>query len=330
MRSKPIKIISYLVRFLGVFLIIFTLLAFGDAILNLIASKNFGSVGADSDWSKGSDSLLIVTSIQKDSPPQKAGIQVGDTVVKVNDKFINKDTYTKILGEPNIGKKFNVSIKKGETLVTHELEFIPSTFYEKFIELLFRIIPAVIMLLYTIVGIYGLKKSPYSKETIIIAMFCFSFGCFMYAVISFSTQIETFITEYLYFKSLKVGILFLSLFATSFWLLLFATFPRRFTFLDSNKFLSYTYIFLLPILVVVSTLLSYNLPTYILFTLLLSNMVLGVYLLKLNIKDINNTLQLRQVRSDVSGNQIRRGFNNFRMGKCSDFTGALRGYIFDI
>lgn len=296
MAGKSLKIFSFIVRFIGIFLILFTLLAFTDAVINLLASKNFGTIGADSDWAKDSDSLLIVTGVQKDSPPSKAGIQKGDTLIKINGQFINKSTYQKILGEPRIGEKYTASVKKGDTLVTYELEFIPSTFFEKFIELLFRIIPASIMILYTIVGLYGLLKSPYSKETMIIAMFCFSFGCFMYSVIGFSTEVNTFITDYLYFKYLKTGVLFLSLFATSFWLLIFATFPKRFTFLDSNKFVSYTYIFLLPFLVMISSTLKIQLPVYIVFPLLFVNMILGVLLLKFSMSGISNALQLRQVR----------------------------------
>jgi serine phosphatase RsbU (regulator of sigma subunit) len=296
MTSKFLKPISYIVRGLGIFLILFTLLAFIEAFNYLYVARNYGILGFDENFTSGEDSAMVVRSVMKEYPADYAGIQAGDTITRVNGTVLNIKDYSKIFGEPLIGKPVTVTVRRNGMDKDYVLSFVSPPFYEKIIELLFRIIPALLMLAYILVGFWGVMKSPYSKVTILISLFCFCFGCFMYSTINFSVMVETFTSKYLYFRQIKSGLVILSLFATSFWLYLFATFPYRLPFLDRNKLISYIFIFLLPILVIFSAVTGIHPGGYIIIFLAFLNMALGVFLLKSNTKKVKTALEQRQIR----------------------------------
>lgn len=294
--SKLIKPISYLVKILGIVLILVTLLAFAEAMNYLSFAQDYGILGYDDEWSKDSDSTLMITYVMKNYPAYRAGITEGDTIVKFNGQKLNQEVYNKVQNSPLIGNKLTLTVKHGGIEKDYELTYEEAPVYDRFIELLFRIIPALLMLAYTLVGFWGMIKSPYSGETLLIALFCYCFGSFMYGTISFGVNPDTFVSKYLYFNQIKVGVRLLSFFATSFWLYLFATFPYRLNFLDRNKLISYIFIFLLPILVLVSAVSSLKPNSSFILFLGFLNMLLGVLLLKNNTKKVRSALELRQIR----------------------------------
>ena len=294
MNPKLTKFFSYSVRTIGVFLIVFTMLAFGESINYIIASVNHGTLGYDEDLSN--DSTAVVTSVSKGSSAYNAGLAAGDTIVKVNGSNFNRTEYQRLFGLPTLGKKVNITIQKDGALKDFELTYLPLPLYDKILELLFRIVPAFLMLVYILVGFWGVFKSPYSSETMLIAMFCFCFGSFMFTTIGFSVVMDTFISKYLYFNQLKRAIMMFSLFGTSFWLLLFATFPMRTPFLNRHKIISYTFIFLLPLIVIISFIFQIQLNAISIFTIIAINMAVGVYLLKANTTRVKTALEQRQIR----------------------------------
>jgi sigma-B regulation protein RsbU (phosphoserine phosphatase) len=298
MSSRLVKIISYFVRALGVFLILFTVLAVTDASYHLSLTVTQGTAGYETQWASDNDSILIISSVQKDYPAYTAGIRENDTIIKINDTRVvrNEIDVNKIVGIPEIGKKVKLTILKAGIERDYELVFVNSPLYEKLIELLFRIIPALLMLAYVIVGFWGIMKSPYSKETLLIAMFCFSFGGFMFSTISFSVVIDTFFTKYLYYNEIKNVIRIISLFGTSFWLLLFATFPLRSPFFIRHRIISYLFIFLLPLLIIISIFFELRLTFVPVFLLIVVNMAVGVFLLRANTSRVNTALEKRQIR----------------------------------
>lgn len=296
MTSRLLKPISFIVRGLGIFLIFFTLLAFIEAINSLTASRDYGILGFDENFTSGDDSLMVVRSVMNGYPAAVAGIMKGDTVVSVNGTKLNIKDYNKTFGEPLIGKKVTITVRRNGAEKNYELAFVPAPFYEKLIDLMFRVIPAVLMLAYVLVGFWGIMKSPYSKVTILISLFCFCFGSFMYSSINFTVTVETFTSKYLYFLQMKKYLMILALFATSFWLYLFATFPFRLPFFDRNKLISYIFIFLMPILVILSAFFRIPYQGYFVFWLGAINMVLGVLLLKYNTRKVRTALELRQIR----------------------------------
>jgi serine phosphatase RsbU (regulator of sigma subunit) len=294
--SRLIRPVSYLVKVLGIFLIFVTLLAFADAVNYLSFAQDYGILGYDDEWSKDSDSTLVITYVMKNYPAYSAGVTEGDTIVKFNGQKLNHEVYNKVQNSPLIGNKLTLTVKHGGIEKDYELTYVEAPVYDRFIELLFRIIPALLMLAYTLVGFWGMIKSPYSGETLLIALFCYCFGSFMYGTISFGVNPDTFVSKYLYFNQIKIGVRLLSFFATSFWLYLFATFPYRLNFLDRNKIISYIFIFLLPILVLVSAVSSLKPNSSFILFLGFLNMVLGALLLKNNTKKVRSALELRQIR----------------------------------
>ena len=296
MNPKLTKFFSYSVRTIGVFLIIFTLLAFVENISYVIASVNHGTLGYEEDWNNSADSSAVVINVEKGSSAYNAGMLAGDTIVKVNGSKFNRAEYQKLLGLPTLGKKMNITVQRNGELKDFELVYSPSPVYDKLLDLLFRIVPAFLMLVYILVGFWGVFKSPYSSETMLIAMFCFCFGSYMFATITFSVVMETFLSKYLYFNELKRYVMIFSLFGTSFWLLLFATFPMRTPFLSRHKIISYTFIFLLPLIVIISFIFQIQLNAISIFTIIGINMAVGVYLLKANTTRVKTALEQRQIR----------------------------------
>jgi len=296
MNIKFRKPVSYAVKIIGLFLIIYTIMAFGESVSYLIVTGEHGSLGFESAWIKGNDTCRVVTGIVKDYPAEKSGIIIGDTLVKINGSNFNRESFQNLIGLPLIGKKVSLTFQSNGLLKNVELDYVPDLFYEKFLEHLFRIIPAFLMLVYILVGFWGVIKSPYSTETIYIAMFCFCFGSFMYATVGFSVLMETFFSKYLYFYELKNIIIIFSLFGTSFWLLLFATFPLKTPFLSKHKIISYTFIFLLPIIIIIAFIFQFQLNAISIFSIVVINMIVGVYLLKANTNRVKTALEKRQIR----------------------------------
>ena len=296
MKPKLIKFFSYSVRAIGIFLIIFTLLAFGESISYIIASVNHGTLGYEEDWGSDADTSAVIVNVIKGSSAYNAGIMSGDTIVKVNGSSFNREEYQKLLGLPELGRKVSITIQRNGIQKDFELVYSPSPLYDKLLELLFRIVPAFLMLIYILVGFWGVFKSPYSTETMLIAMFCFCFGSFMFATIGFNIVMQTFISKYFYFNQLKSAVMIFSLFGTSFWLLLFATFPMRTPFLNKHRIISYSFIFLLPFIVIISFIFQIQLNAISIFTIIGINMAVGVYLLKANTIRVKTALEQRQIR----------------------------------
>ncbi len=296
MNPKIIKFFSYSTRAIGIFLILFTILAFGESMTYIIASVNHGSLGYDEDWGKDLDTCAVIVNISKGSSAYNSGLIEGDTVVKVNGNKFTHATYNKELGLPDLGRKVNITVQREGKLRDVELTYTPSPAFDKVIELLFRVIPAFLMLIYILVGFWGVFKSPYSTETMLIAMFCFCFGSFMFTTIGFSVVMDTFISKYLYFNQLKSAVTIFSLSGTSFWLLLFATFPLRTPFLNKHKIISYLFIFLLPIIVLGAFISGIELNGVSMFIIIGIDIVVGVYLLKANTTRVKSALEQRQIR----------------------------------
>lgn len=296
-------IISYLVRFLGIFLIIFGLMAL---YLGFSTITNIGKTGTLG----GSLNLLpdlkaaTVLSIEKDGPAFIAGIQEGDTITKVDGNAITVEYFNNELSEgKKVGEKTTVTIMKNGAERNYELTYVKNPFFDKLINVMFKTIPAIIMMLYIFVGFWGLIKSPYSKETIVIALFCFCFGCFNYATINTGLDTDNFVKKYLYYDNLRTFISVIMWFGPSFWILLFATFPHRNRFYDRNKTISKFFIFLLPIVVILNLVVQAK-GQWIGFatiTLLFVNMGLGVSLLGSSSKQVESILEKRQIRLMLFG-----------------------------
>src|SRR2546421_7768429 len=89
--STPKILLSYFVRALGLFLLLFTLMAAYLGFSGLKYLNTTGDVPLRVDINNDNKGFLIVSYVEKKSIAEELGIQPGDTIVKVNDVQVTKD-----------------------------------------------------------------------------------------------------------------------------------------------------------------------------------------------------------------------------------------------
>src|SRR4030095_8875224 len=244
-------IVSYFVRSLGIFLIIFTAMAavlgFGTAI---VVGKE-GTSGLRFDNSNPRD-VITVLHADESMPGYERGIREGDTLTKVNDISASEFFEHNDIQNRQAGIKITYTVKKKGVETDFPVILEPSPPQEKLLAVLFRTLPVILLFSFVAVGLWGIFKNPYANETILIALFCFCFGCFMYATINAGSDTESFVRKYLYYDSLRTFIAYIMWFGSSFWLYLFATFPKKTRFYERHKFTSLIFIFTVPIIATIS------------------------------------------------------------------------------
>lgn len=296
-------IISYLTRFLGIFLVIFSLLAAVKGMVGLVNLNKDGSTGVRTNPEENKD-YYIITTISENYPAYTSGLQVGDTLIKINGVPVSeKENIRQELAKRDAGSKIVYTVRRGTVIKEYPLILSPLTSLEKIILFLFRTVPVILLMAYLVVGLWGILKSPYTTETILIALFCFCFGCFMYATVNVGDPPDNFISKYLYYDTMREFVTYIMWLGPSFWVLLFAAFPRRNRIYENHKFISLVFIFLLPIIIIISTImnLTSSALTYLVFTLMFAQMGLGVYLLSSNLNRVSTALEKRQVRLMLFG-----------------------------
>lgn len=297
-------IISYLTRLLGAFLVIFGLMASIQGLAALLNINKDGSTGVRYINETEKFDYLLISTISENYPAYNSGLQPGDTLIKINGSPVTDlNAIREDLNRKEIGEKVTYTIRRGPEIKNYEFTLSPLLPLEKLMVLLFRTVPVLLLMVYLLTGMWGIIKSPYATETILIALFCFCFGCFMYATINVGDAGDTFIKKYLYFNTLREFVTYLMWLGPSFWVLLFATFPRKNRVYENNKFIALLFIFLLPLIILISTLMGLDSKwlTFMIFLLLFSQMTSGVLLLANNLKKVNTALEKRQVRLMLFG-----------------------------
>ena len=297
-------VVSYLTRFLGVFLVAFSLMAAAQGLVSVININKDGSTGIRYGNETEKFDYLIVTTVSEYYSSYNSGIQPGDTLIKIDGLPVTDlKTIRSDLSRKEIGEKVTYTIRRGAEIKNYELTLAPMYPMEKVLVFLFRTVPVFLLMAYLVVGLWGILKSPYTTETIIIALFCFCFGCFMYATVNVGDAPDTFIKKYLYFDSLREFVTYIMWLGPSFWVMLFATFPMKNRIYESNKFISLLFIFLLPIIVVISSIMNMDSKalSFIIFAMLFLQMGIGVVLLSKNLRKGSTAREKRQLRRMLFG-----------------------------
>lgn len=297
-------VVSYLTRFLGIFLVAFSLMAAIQGLISVFNINKDGSTGIRYVNETEKFDYLIVTTVSEYYPSYTSGIQPGDTLVMIDGKTVSDmKTIRSDLARKEIGEKVTYTIRRGPEIKNYELTLAPMYPMEKVLVFLFRTVPVFLLMAYLVVGLWGVLKSPYTTETIIIALFCFCFGCFMYATVNVGDVPDTFIKKYLYFDSIREFVTYIMWLGPSFWVMLFATFPMKNRIYENNKFISLLFIFLLPLIVVISSLMNIDSSalTILIFVMLFLQMGTGVVLLSKNLRKVSTALEKRQVRLMLFG-----------------------------
>ncbi|MBL8017263.1 MAG: SpoIIE family protein phosphatase [Ignavibacteria bacterium] len=304
-QTSTIKlVVSYLTRFLGVFLVAFSVMAAIQGFVSVININKDGSTGIRYVNETEKFDYLIVSTVSEYYPSYNSGIQPGDTLIKIDGRPVSDiKTIRSDLARKEIGEKVTYTVRRGPEIKDYELTLAPMFPMEKVLVFLFRTVPVFLLMAYLVVGLWGVLKSPYTTETILIALFCFCFGCFMYATVNVGDVPDTFIKKYLYFDTLREFVTYIMWLGPSFWVMLFATFPMKNRIYESNKFISLLFIFLLPIIVVISSLMNIDssVLSILIFVMLFLQMGTGVVLLSKNLRKVNTALEKRQVRLMLFG-----------------------------
>ncbi|MBZ0201713.1 MAG: SpoIIE family protein phosphatase [Ignavibacteria bacterium] len=297
-------VVSYFVRFLGVFLVLFALMAAIQGFTAVLNINRDGSTGIKYQNETENPDYFLITRVSESYPSLNSGIQPGDTLIRIDGIPVSdKKAILKAQENRVVGNKVIYTIRSGKSEKDYELTLAPLIPLEKVLVFLFRTVPVLLLIAYLIVGLWGVIKSPYSTETLLIAMFCFCFGCFMYATVNVGDGPSKFLKDNLYFDTLKEFVTYIMWLGPSFWVLLFATFPRRNRIYDNHKFISLLFIFLLPLIIIISSIMNLNTNaiTFLIFTLLFFQMGIGVALLSKNLGKVSTALEKRQVRLMLYG-----------------------------
>jgi phosphoserine phosphatase RsbU/P len=305
MREHTISktIVSYFVRVLGIFLILFTamaaILGFGTAL----RISQEGSTGVKYSNPEFSPVCTIISS-SKDMPGYAAGIREGDTLTKINNIPVKE--YSRNLKELDkrlIGTKVTFTVKKSGAETDIPVVYTNLPPQEKILAVLFRTFPVILMFAYVIVGLWGIFRNPFANETILIALFCFCFGCFMYATVNAGYDPDSFVRKYLLFDSFRDFVSYIMWYGSSFWLLLFVTFPKRTRFYERHKITAIIFIFTMPLVATLSDFFAIEIPLlgYLIITLYFLNMAIGVFMLNKSSKEAATALEKRQIRLMLFG-----------------------------
>lgn len=95
-------------------------------IMSVVISLGVPSIISDND-SGYPDAKVQIIEISKNSPAQKAGILVGDVVVKIGDKIIDKVSDAQSLIKANQGKEIILTVKRGANFI--DIPVVPRTSY---------------------------------------------------------------------------------------------------------------------------------------------------------------------------------------------------------
>src|SRR5690349_22498659 len=114
-------IISYFTRFLGIFLVIFSLLAAIKGIIAVMNINKDGSTGVRTNTEESSD-YYIITNISENYPAYTSGLQTGDTLIRVNGIPVSeKEQLKKELARREVGGKLVYTVKRGASEKNYEL-----------------------------------------------------------------------------------------------------------------------------------------------------------------------------------------------------------------
>jgi sigma-B regulation protein RsbU (phosphoserine phosphatase) len=302
-KEYPKKIIHYGIRFIGLFLLFFSFMALIHSFFCLRVYIKSGSIGINHELGENG-TALIITSVTKESAAAKAGLKVGDTIVQINGNKLNRHNYGRleIWGEPIAGSKITFKAKRKNKVIDFVVERRLNTLFDRMITLLFSLIMPLLMLSYVLAGLWGLIKNPFSFETILISIVCFSFGLLMYTPFGLPFASSP-ISKYFYLYEIKEFLSNLIAFAPAFWLTLFLIFPEKNKFYQKHKFLTSCLIFSLPILVIIIHILypPSNMSALILLFTAVVYILLGIWILARASKRLSSVLRKRQLRLILFG-----------------------------
>ena len=291
------------VKIIGYLLLVFSILSIIHGFLGLKVSFKQGRFG----WELDKKGSMVITKFAKGYPAETSGLKVGDKIIKVNNLPLKKNDPASISlwGEAIAGTQVIVTVKRGNEELDFKLTRKLLPLIRRVIVILNKIIIPLLMMIYLLVGLWGMNKKP-SFISNLIAMVCFSFGVLIISI-NFSSSV-TFISENLYYHQIRGMISLISIYMTpAIWLYFFVNFPKKTNYYIKNKLKTIALIFFIP---VIGVFFSIKYPekldnnNYLLLFIALymfSFITLGIIILSKGAKAEKNILKKRQYKLILFG-----------------------------
>jgi serine phosphatase RsbU (regulator of sigma subunit) len=320
------KTSNVLVKFIGIFLLIFSIISILQGFYDLRVSFNEGRFGFTYNIPPDKK-YLEITGLVKGFPAELAGLKVGDRVMRLNGKALKEINIYTIWGEAVAGTQMILTVRRGDQVLDIKMTRRLMPLIDRVIRVLYLLILPALMLAYILVGLWGIFKH-LSFITKLIALVCFFFGAMIIQAVNLGAVISPFM-EHLYYYQVKTIVTRVSLaLAPVFWLLLFLHFPQKSKFYNDHKFLCLFLIFLFPAAFFTVFLLELEFLGNFFFSgvyfLFISTYIsTGIVILSRGAKKVTNVLKKRQYQLILFG--IRYGALAILVGVCSLLIYSLLG-----
>lgn len=318
------RIIFITVKVLGIFLLAVAILFFINSFYLLQRYINLGRVGIEHDWNEKAGAVVIYK-VEKNSAASRAGLKPGDVIREVNDKKLNKKNWEalEIWGQSVPDTRLVLKIQRGNEILRFEMTRQLTSLFERIEGILLNIIPPLIMIAYIIVGLWGIFKSSPSVETILISLFCYTLGTFMYEHVAYGFPSP--LNQFFNLDEIKNRFGYFIAFFPSFWLNLFVRFPQEIAVYKKYKWQVLSIIYALPV-AFIALYLTKTLNNYIVLAVLIVSFIYifsGVSILSRGASQSTDALKKRQFRLMLFG--LKFGSISFAVGVASRFIGANMG-----
>lgn len=310
MKESSKDAIKILIILLGVFLALFSLSGFLSDVSIVKNTLNIGTMGSLS-YDFVSDSSISMTYIEKGSVAAKAGLRIGDTIIRINNTRLDQKNYfdRDIWGPGEVGYKLDMSVIRNNKPVQITVIKAPASFQIKLISISLQLILPFLMLIYCCVGLWIVIKNSFSVEIASIAIVCFTIGILMFTLVDTGYTQTAFLKSIKFFeiKSSLTSFIFL---IPSFWILLFMRFPEQTNYYRKHKIFITILIFFLPVTTLILNFIPADndalnevrkLMTYGTLIYIFVGMTIGILILNANSKRFKDTLRARQFKLILFG-----------------------------
>jgi sigma-B regulation protein RsbU (phosphoserine phosphatase) len=227
MASQRLSVFAqWVVKFIGVFLLVFSVLSVIQGVYTIRVSFSKGLFGFTYDGS-ASEKYMEITTIVPGSASEKAGLKPGDRVIKVNGRALEEINQDMAFADAVAGSQLAFTITRGDRELEIRMTRQLLPFVDRLLSVLYPLLLPLLMLAYVLVGLWGIHKHP-SFITHLIGLVCFFFGIMIANVRVEQTVVTSPLSLHLYYYQIHAVLYALGLnLAPALWLFLFIHFPRK-------------------------------------------------------------------------------------------------------
>ena len=263
-------------------------------------------VNRRSEWgvrfTQNDDKTLLITNVLADTWEKNEGLQKDDVILEINGKVPN-DTFLSQKYWGMVNENLTLKYKHQQEIREINIKLSSNNLNLTLTNSFYGIVSILLIYAYVIVGLIGLYKQPYAKETLLISFFCMFFGVIVNAAVTLN-YIETPISKIFYLDYIQGILVYFVLIGAAFWVWLFHIFPTKSDLYQKSKFKAIVSSFIVPIVMIIFLYISprlfqsralYNIVApLIYFAAIAFNMSLGANLFKKGYYKIDNIIKKRQ------------------------------------